>query len=102
MGKIMTKTISYSWPGLDNYVNDKKKGFLFSFEVKVSTLIGFILIMMQFFAGQLKLIPKSKVFSAVSGRPCTGPSMLAIYDRNPYYQIGVFRRQLSLSQNRII
>ena len=35
-------------------VNNEKKGFLFSFEVKVSTLIGFILIMMQSFAGQLK------------------------------------------------
>ena len=54
MGKTMPKTISFSWPGLDNDVNDKKNGFLFSFEVKVSTLTGFILIMMQFLAGQLK------------------------------------------------
>jgi len=37
MGKIMPKTISYSWPGLDNDGNDEKKGFLFSYEVKVST-----------------------------------------------------------------
>ena len=44
----MPKTISYSWPGLDNDGNDEKKGFLFSYEVKVNTLIGFIPIMMQF------------------------------------------------------
>ena len=49
MGNIMPKTISFSWPGLDNDVNDEKKGFLFSFEVKVSTLIGLILIMMHVF-----------------------------------------------------
>ena len=55
MGKIMPKTILFSWPGLDNDFSNEKKGFLFSFEINVSTLIGFILIMMQFFAGQLKL-----------------------------------------------
>ena len=51
MGKIIPKTLSFSWPGLHYDVNDEKKGFLFSFEVKVSTVIGFILIMMQFLAG---------------------------------------------------
>ena len=55
MGKIMLKTISFSWPGLDNDVNDVKKDFLFSFEVKVSTLIGFIFIMMQFFCRPAKI-----------------------------------------------
>ena len=56
MGKIMPTTISFNWPGLDN----EKKGFLISFEVKVSALIGFILIMMHFC--RPAKIPKSKVF----------------------------------------
>ena len=44
MGEIMPKTISFSWPGLDNDVNDEKKGLLLSFELIAITLIGFILI----------------------------------------------------------
>ena len=44
MGKMMTKMNSFSWPGLVDYVRDEMKGFMFSFELIATNLIGFILI----------------------------------------------------------
>ena len=42
MGKMMTKTNLFRWLSLDDYVRDEMKGFMFSFELMSTTLIGFI------------------------------------------------------------
>ena len=51
---MMTKTNLFSWPGFNDFVRDEMKGFMFSFELIATTLIVFIPIMKQLFAGQLK------------------------------------------------
>ena len=48
MGKMMTKANLFSWLDLDDYVRDEMKGFMFSFELIATNVIGFILIKIFF------------------------------------------------------